>query len=154
MRADKAQKELFTRYDQLNALWLKAEERLTKYHIPRSVEHIYRECLIDERDPGSGPVWDCLGLQKVKGKWRICWGSYCYSDPEPSVWTPITECSAEIRVGAAMHLPGLEEAVVKSAETFIPRVDGAIQALADAIAQPDPLASLLAERAKLNGRHE
>jgi hypothetical protein len=152
VRAEKARKELFARYDRLNALWLEAEERLTKYHIPRPVKHEYCEYLLDEGDPNSGSMWDCLGLQKVKGKWRICHGSYYYIEPGPSNWTPIVDCSAEVRVWAAKHLLGLEEEVVKSAEKFIPKVEDAIQALTSALGQPDQLADLLAERAKLNGR--
>src|SRR5262245_51293626 len=100
-RAAKARKALFPRYDQLNALWLTVEERLSKYHIPRPPEYIYCEYRVDERDPNSGPAWDCLGMQKIKGKWRICHGSYCWSEDGPSDWTPIVECSAEIRVRAA-----------------------------------------------------
>ncbi len=154
-RAEKARKELFARYDQLNALWLKAEERLTRLHIPRPVQFIYASRSHHDPDflPGD-PECACLGLQKVKGKWRICYGEY-YSCSQPDAdWQPITECSAEVRVEAAKHLPGLEKAIVESAEKFIPKVDTAIKQLADALGQPDNLADLLAERAKLNGQTE
>jgi len=153
-RAEIARKELFARYDQLNALWIKAEERLTKYHIPHAVEFNYCSYRIDYNDPSAGEMLDYLSLQKVKGKWRICFGSCYYLGPGPSEWTPIVDCSAEIRVNAAKYLPGLETAVVESAERFIPRVDSAIRALIHALAQPDNLAELLAERAKLNGQAE
>lgn len=150
-RAEKVRKELFARYDQLNALWLQAEERLTKHHVPRPVQYIYaRYSRIVEDDPEAV----CLGLQKVKGKWRICYGEcYACSQPGPD-WLPITECSAEIRVAAAEHLSGLEHAAIESAEQFIPKVEMAIQKLTEALGQPDALAALLAERAKLNGHHE
>ncbi len=151
-RAEKARTELFARYDQLNALWLKAEERLTKNHVPLPVEHIYaRYDSVEQQYYGVGGC-ECLGLQKIKGKWRICYGVYWFSSQPDADWVPITECSAETRVEAAKHLPGLEKAVIESAEKFIPRVDDAIQALTEALAQPDNLAYLLAERARLNGK--
>jgi hypothetical protein len=151
-RAEKARKELFSRYDQLNALWEEAEERLTRYHVPCPVQHIYHHSRGLQSD--DGPECVCLGLQKIKGKWRICYGEYFSCNQPDAEWQPITECSAEIRVEAARYLPGLENAVVESAEKFIPRVDSAIQALAEALGKPGNLAGLLAERAKLNGKEE
>ena len=71
---------------------------------------------------------------------------------EFSGWTPITECSVETRVEAAKHLAELREAIVKSAEDFVPVVDGAIEELKKALSVPDEhLMALLAERTKLNG---
>jgi hypothetical protein len=153
-RAQKVRKELFARYDQLNALWLKAEERLTKHHVPRPVQCIYALPNTGEPEDQGLPEAVCLGLQKVKGKWRICYGVYWFSAQPDADWLPITECSAEIRVEAARHLPKLEKAAVESAEKFIPKVDEAIQQLAEALGKPDNLADLLAERAKLNGQTE
>lgn len=153
-RAQNAHDELFVRYDKLNALWLEAEEQLTQLHIPRPVECIYHDYEPDSRDPNFR-IAECLGLQKIKGKWRICYGAYdLSSEPEPSDWTPITDCSASIRVEAAEHLPKLRKAVVESAEKFIPKVDSAIMQLAEALDQSANLNDLLAERAKLNGQAE
>ena len=154
-RAREARETLFQRYDQLNALWLEAEEQLRKFHIPHGICHVYEYY---EPDPDrSGPDANlCLGLQKVKGEWRICHG--CYRDDFPPFevedWTPITECSAEIRVRAAQNLPGLREAVVESAEDFIPKVDDAITSLSEELkpCSDQHLQALLAERAKLNGQ--
>jgi hypothetical protein len=151
-RARNARKTLFSRYDQLNALWLQAEEQLTQLHIPRPVSHKYAEYQ-DWDQPNGAITSKYLGLQKVKGKWRICHGiceEWC--QPEP-YWTPIIECSAESRVEATKHLDGLRKAVVESAERFIPKVDEAINALAETLGLPASAQSqdLLAERAKLNG---
>jgi hypothetical protein len=150
-RAQNVRTQLFDRYDQLNALWQKAEERLTKNHIPRPVEHIYSEFDLVEGDPNAGIGWHCLGLQKIKGKWRICHGTYCYSQSGPDDWTPIVDCAAPIRVRTTKYLLDLEEAAMKSAETFVPVVDEAIKTLAKVLGHSDNLAELLAERAKLNG---
>jgi hypothetical protein len=156
-RAKQAREQLFKRYDALNALWLKAEEEITKLHIPHSVTYAYDSLDTDEFGLNEGKVFfvPCLGVQKIKGKWRICVGSYYDypdgrdSDPE---WTSIIECSAEIRVEAAEHLPGLRQKVVEEAEKFIPRVNKAIEALEKALAADNNMEALLAERAMLNGR--
>ena len=155
-RAESARAALFERYDELNSLWTQAEEQLTKLHIPQGVEHIYRSWDSDPRDPHN-PCEDyyVLGIQKIKGKWRICHGC-CYDSMECVVedWTPITDSSAEIRVLAASHLPGLREAVIKSAEAFIPWVEEAITKLRNELnlCTDNSLKELLAERAKLNGK--
>ncbi len=132
---------------------MQAEEELTKLHIPRPVSYSYRSYDEDYCDP-STRINFCLGIQKIKGDWRICHAidHPCDGDYDPQ-WTPITECSVEVRVQAAKYLPQLKEAVVKSAETFIPKVDEAIGELKKALSLPDEhLQALLAERAKLNGR--
>src|SRR5215471_9015545 len=127
-RAEKAREMLFSRYDTLNALWLQAEEQLTQLHVPRPVSHKY--AAYDDGGLPSAITSKYLGLQKVKGKWRICHGIYEeWWQPGPE-WTPITECSAESRVEATKHLDDLRKAVVESAERFIPKVDEAINTLA------------------------
>jgi hypothetical protein len=98
-------------------------------------------------------IRECLGLQKIRGKWRICHGLDYDVFPDREHWTPITECSAQVRVEAAEHLDKLREAVVKSAENFISRVDEAIEALAEVVKHPVRVknSDALADRAKLNG---
>lgn len=151
-RAKKVRNELFTRYDQLNALWSKAEAELTKVHIPKPVTFGYDHHPFDDFRPEQGGYTVCLGLQKTKGEWRICYGCCGDHEPEPDTWTPIVECSAEIRVQAAKHLPGLRKKAVESAEKFVPKVDEAIAALTAALDPNSNLEELLAERAKLNGQ--
>src|SRR5262245_7253879 len=99
-RARKAREELFARYDQLNALWLKAEEQIAKYHIPHAVEYIYAP-----DDHPNDPTDSCLGVVKIKGQWRICHGYYRPAyEPFAYEWTPITECAAAIRVQVVKHI--------------------------------------------------
>jgi hypothetical protein len=139
---------LFDRYDRLNSLWEQAEKQLISLHVPRPVRHAYFSYPV--RDGSSTYLNHCLGLQKVKGSWRICYVldyDYSHDDPEPD-WTPILDCSATIRVHAAPHLPGLRSAVFASSEKFIPEVDKAIDALAKGLAEAgDP-----ANRFKMNGK--
>jgi hypothetical protein len=151
-RAEAAQTALFERYDKLNALWIEAEDELSAIHIPNGVEFSYSHCQ-DPENPGYA-CYSCLGLQKIKGKWRICHGWSSDRYPDVDDWTPITECSAAIRATVGRHLPKLREAVVKSAENFIPIVEKGIDELRAALNQcrNDNLPELLAERAKLNGK--
>lgn len=150
-RATAAREALFHRYDELNALWTQAEEQLTKLHVPHGVECYYRDW---EEAGGQFSAYAHLGLQKLGGKWRICHGYSCDADPEQSIdWIPITDCAADVRVAAAPHVALLREAVVKSAEEFVPKVDAAIAELRKELRTGDEhLKSLLAERAKLNGK--
>lgn len=154
-RAQKARKALFNRYDQLNALWERAEEELTRLHIPHPIEFVYRHYEDDWRDPSGAQIAQCLGIQKIKGKWRICHGTYVMPhEPGPDDWTPITDCSGDVRIEAARHLLALKQAIVEAAERFIPRADAAIAALAESLGLPpemSSLAELIAERARLNG---
>jgi len=153
-RAEKARTVLFSRYDQLNDLWLQAEKELAKIHIPRSAEFCYQH--YDDCGYPGECLRDYIGVRKIKGKWRICLGSYERGDIPDEIhdhWTPITDCSADARVWAVRYLPQLWEAVVKSAESFIPEVDEAIDKLRKALKVPDEhLRALLAERAKMNGK--
>jgi hypothetical protein len=149
-RAAAAKQALFQRYDELNALWIDAEDQINQLHIPVSVSHIcysYGQC--DE-------LSECLGLQKVKGKWRICHATFHDQFPEDEEWTPIVECSALIRVNFTKYLEGFREKVVRSAEEFIPKVDEAIAMMRKAVNSPqdENLKAMLAERAKLNGKHK
>ena len=155
-RAQNARDMLFERYDVLNAHWLQVEEQLTAFHIPRSVSYAYKK-YPDPDGAEGGMIHKRLGLRKIRGKWRICYCLYYYDAfPDMEDWTPITECSAEIRVEAARHVEGLREAIVKSAESFISRVDKAISSLATAVGLPTSTESQgsLADRAKLNGQHQ
>lgn len=150
-RAEAAQQALFGRYDQLNALWTQGEEQLTRMHIPHSVSYDYSKWMSED-----GPYYEyaAIALVKIAGKWRICYGTFDDINPDRAVWTPIVECSAEVRIDAAKHLPKLREAVVEAAERFIPKVDKAIAELQAALSSEGEgdLKELLAERAKLNGK--
>jgi len=126
MRAEQARNQLFERYDQLNALWTNAEEVIGRFHIPVAVWYEYRTDLQHSGNPETG---HCLGVLKVKGKWRIYHRTYCHLSDKESDVTPITECSAETRVKTTEYLPKLLDRVVASAERFISRVDEAIEAI-------------------------
>ncbi|MDB5344240.1 MAG: hypothetical protein JWP89_2617 [Schlesneria sp.] len=154
-RAEHAESVLFERYDELNALWQKAEKEFTAHHIPDTVSYEYYRPTCSE-EAAEDPVVKLLGLSKKNGAWRICHGEYDYQAPYGEVdWTPITECSATLRVYSTQWLPKLREAIVAASERFIPRVEEAIERLRKELSvEPEvSIEQLLAERAKLNGRH-
>ena len=136
LRAERARTQLFERYDQLNALWINAEEVIGRFHIPQAVWYEYRT---DLQNSGGIEMGYCLGVVKLNGKWRICHRTYCHLSAKGSDATPITECSAEILVKTAEHLPELLDQVVASAEQFIPRVDEAIETVQGFIDSQGPL---------------
>ena len=152
-RAKIARDSLFHQYDELNALWLQAEEQLTQFHIPRPVFYPYAHYHAPDNPPDA-LTSKYLALEKVKGKWRICAGLYDEWCDRDYGCTPITECSAHIRVEAAKHLDKLRAKVVESAEDFIPKVDEAIKKLAAAVGRQAGVDSrdLGTKHAKLNGQ--
>lgn len=150
-RAEKCRVTLYEKYKSLNELWEKAEEQLTKYHLPRAVGHEYfTEC--DEQYRDAPVAGHCIGVQKIKNEWRLCHGVYSYNSPDQEAnWKPIVECSATLRTQLVKHLPALREAIVTSAEQFVPVVDNAISAL-ERFLYLGSVSELLAERHKLNGK--
>jgi len=115
--------------DELNAAWLKIEKTLLAMQTPRFVYVKYNEEDMHPEHPGWHTEWECLGLQRHQGKWRLC---HAYDNDYPEFradWHPITECSAEARVQAADQVLRLREKVVTTAETFIPTVQEAIAKL-------------------------
>jgi hypothetical protein len=118
-------------------------------HVPHGVECSYASWQ-SERDPQI-EEYACLGVQRMNGKWRICYGESDCFHPHVVAWTPITDCSIAIRTGAAHHLPKLREAVVAAAERFIPRVDSAIGKLRSDLKSctDEALKAMFDERSKL-----
>lgn len=57
-----------------------------------------------------------IGLAKVKGKWRVCLGSYYYQHDNPIDWTPIVDCSTPDRIKGFDFAKSLMAEVVVSNE--------------------------------------
>ncbi len=138
---------LYERYDALNALYQRWEEKLSRFHIPRPVSFIYHA-----EEISGGERYYLLGVHRSQGKWCIvhaCQDWHGVGD-EPE-WQKITECSAQDRVRAAPFMVKLEEMIPQAAEEFIAEADAAIQCLKSGLSN---MPELLAERAKLNGQHK
>lgn len=148
VRASVAQNGLYARYDELNETWLEAERMLTSFHVPHDFDVVYSSTSSDN----DGPAYEehsHLALIKVKGTWRICHGFSDDVQPEVRVWTPITECSALIRVAAAPHFEKLFEEAVRVSEQFLLRTAKAISHLRKFMTSQQDLADELADKAKL-----
>lgn len=148
VRATVAQNGLFARYDELNETWLHAERMLNSFHIPHGYHVVYQSFRADDVDHNYDEYLH-LGMVKIKGNWRICHG--CSDDVRPEVvdWTPITECSAMIRVSAATHFDKLFEEAVRVSEQFLLRTAKAISHLRNFMTSQQDLADELADKAKL-----
>jgi hypothetical protein len=142
-RAQKARVELFSRCEKLDEQWLKMEGKFAKLPIPCGVVYVYHSYTVTGPDGSEGCVRDCLGIQSFRGRWRICHCSFCvWEDCPPRQeseldWTPIANCSPEVRVEAVQHLAGLGREIVEAAERFIPQVDQAIAKLSQALEADD-----------------
>ena len=111
-------------FDELNKTWEEIEKFFRQQGILRDVLHGFGT-LEDER---YGPQADLLiGIQKQRGEWRICYGTYYYNNPEDVTnWTPVTECSTEVRIELLDHVNDLFEKLVKRNEEFIPELEQAV----------------------------
>ena len=94
-------------YERINNAWAKAEEYIRDIGVLAPVEFCYDE---DEVQ--------AFGVQKRKGKWRICVGEYDNNDNVE--WTPISDCSLDLRVTMMAHVPSLIEKVVEENELAVP----------------------------------
>jgi hypothetical protein len=141
---EEVKQSLFRMYDELSAYWQLAESRLRQYHIPRPVSICYLRDSADTIPPGDECGVEYLGLRKVSGKWCICHCRHPEGDSDTH-WTPIRNCSADVRVAAARHFPGLLNAVIQSVENFGSLVAEAIQLLKSELecaqAVPSPVGS-------------
>ncbi len=106
-------------YDRINKVWEKTEEFLKSKGILAPVNFTY------------GYEQSCeysLGLQKISGKWRICHGFFHYSSPDQDTdWTVITDVPIELRVHLLKYVQDIFEALVKSNEAVVPKLEKAAQ---------------------------
>jgi hypothetical protein len=141
-RAQEARDVLSPGDEKLNELWREAEEEITKCRISHGVQNVYR-CSEAAFINDSKSQWqDSLGIQRFNGTWRICHrtdgvmllSTSCSAPPSERGWTPIADCSPEVRARAARHLAGLlQELDEETAESVCPTVDEAIGFLSRAL---------------------
>jgi hypothetical protein len=114
-------------FDQLNESWEKIESFFR-------AQGILQSCYISYDQFGDWPQPDqfnaygeeLLGIEKHKGKWRICFAQLDYGSGEISGWTPVTEGSTEIRILLLDHVGKLFEMLVESNEKFVPEIEQAV----------------------------
>ena len=114
------------RYDQIEALWNKAEEDLKRFRIPHAVEHCYAS------DYEGYPTHYSLVWMRYGKGWRICHEvRTAYSEidekhPDECEWKPIIECSLDVRLAMIPHFEALRKKVIEAAEKAVPTLDEAI----------------------------
>ena len=119
---EELQKLIAKRYDQLNALWTKAEESLRKFLVPEAICHRYDT---DMDDFGNETRY-FISWEKCNGTWRLCFDAVDTRDPDPGCGKPVTECSVEIRLELVQHFPALREKVIEAARKNVQTLDKAI----------------------------
>ena len=123
---DAAKQKLKERYPKLDEAWEAAEKEFARYHLPQEVWLTCREKIIDD----DCTLRVCLSVQRSNKTAHISVAeSWLEAEPDFVKSWRITQAPVCYRVELVEYLPALREAVVKSAEEFIPKVDEAIQTL-------------------------
>lgn len=114
-------------FDELNSAWEKIEKFFRTQGILQSAFFPYGVETRWYNQAESEVVGEYLiGIQKVKGKWHVCYGTRDLSDYEISDWTPIAECSTELRIELLNHVDKLFEKLVEANEKFVPEIEQAV----------------------------
>ncbi len=135
--------QLIACYDDLNALWKKAEDDLATMRVcvpvKVRVKTEYGEYICNGGNPE--PSWSevmFLGWRRLHKDWRICVGvrrEDCGHPETDWVWKPLAECSVEDRIECAAHFRALKDEVAKAREKLIPKVIEAIACLSESVAK-------------------
>lgn len=118
-------------YDQINAIWEKAEQKLREIGVLKPFEvHLETDETGDE---------SAFGVSKEGGKWRIHLISSNVMDEEGhnTKWTLLTECPVETRVYFVEYLPRLFEELVASNREAVANLRKAASKSADMFKQLD-----------------
>ncbi len=111
--------------DQISKTWENIEKFFQSQGILRGACTGYQTIY---QDPyGECPIGEhLLGIQKLKGAWRICVGMEHYNHPEDEFnWKPIGEASTQLRIELLEHVHSLFAAMVKSNEDYIKDIEEA-----------------------------
>jgi hypothetical protein len=120
-------KALKGRYDEIEALWNKAEEDLKRFRIPHAVQH----CYFSDYDHGY-PEHHVLWWMRYGKAWRIVheirtgYSEFDDKRDDECEWKPITECPLDLRLAMIAEFQNLREKVVEAAEQAVPTLDEAI----------------------------
>lgn len=111
--------------DKLSKSWEQIEQFFRKQGILRGARYQYGSIYGDfPREDELGAK--LLGVQKVKGTWRICYGEELYTHPDRDVdWVPVGDAPTAIRIGLLEHVGPLFEAMVKSNEGYLEEIEQA-----------------------------
>jgi len=120
-------KALRGRYDEIEALWNRAEEDLKRFRIPHAVEH----CYFSDGEQGY-PERHALWWMRYGKAWRIVheirtvYSAVDDKHPDECEWKPITECPLDQRLAMISEFENLRQKVIEAAEQAVPNLDEAI----------------------------
>lgn len=121
------------RYDQLDALWQQAEEDLKRFRLHTVVATAPFKSfpLLEDDIEGKGPhEYHFLGFLRCGKSWRICYGVSQDSQngvPDEPHWTPISDCSVDLRIETIPQFEELRKKVVETARQSVPKLDTALE---------------------------
>jgi hypothetical protein len=124
-RAEYSKNVVDVRLDKLTELWAVMEAKLLGMQPPRQIAV---NCIDVHDEHGDEVGGRYLGVQRIGGKWRVCYGEGWHGK-EPTEWRPIVECDIETRVRLAGYVQRLEYQVKETGRTFLPELDEAIAEL-------------------------
>ena len=119
------------RYDQLDALWQHAEEDLKRFRLHNVVTTAPFKSipLFEDRGCGDPHEYHVLGFLRCGKSWRICYG-VSRDAPDGGEdgphWTPISDCSVDLRIEVIPVFEELRKTVVETAEQSVPKLDAAL----------------------------
>jgi hypothetical protein len=120
---------LASRYEQLDALWQTAEEDLKQFRLHTVVAtRPFRTIPLCEDVTGASE-YHRLGFLRLGKGWRICYGVDADApngQTEETRWTPISDCSVDLRIEAMPVFEELRQKVVETAEQSVPKLDTAL----------------------------
>jgi hypothetical protein len=138
--AEEPVNEVEAKLDRVNELWLRVEKKLLNRQPPR---HITVEvCYKQTGEHGDYLERHFLGIQKMHGKWRLCyafdWPQYDEQEAHPAIpnnlpWKPITECDLETRIKMSEYVHKLRSEVDNTRNFFIPQLEQTISRLENAL---------------------
>lgn len=113
------------------------ETALKEMVVPTDTRFKFRSFYDDDYQP-SGEHQVFVGMIKINGAWRLCYGTnffrYNAPDEDEVSWTPLVDVSIRERLEAVEHIPSLKGEIMTSKEKLIPRIAGAVASLKDSLA--------------------
>ena len=130
-RNQKALKQAAPLFDRINHAWDEIEDFFRKQGVLRPASFTYRNWS-ESNGQGEWGGQRLLGVEKVKGKWRICHGDLYDNGPLDVSWMPMAECGIELRIEMLEYVGELFAVMVKSNEEYIAEIEQAV-ALSDEV---------------------
>jgi hypothetical protein len=128
-------REMSAKFDKLNEVWNKAEQRIGK-----QIANVAAFVVVETYNGGAQQWCRCMGYAKYRGRWRICqWHQpaagvelYDEDDDENNDFgmdniemVPVVDLSAAERIELVKHYNRLCDAVQARAKAMLPKIDAA-----------------------------